>query len=334
MHFFYDAQSRPAMVDFNGALYSYIHNLQGDVVGIVDSAGSLVVEYKYDAWGKPTLVRTLTTAYEALAELNPFRYRGYVYDEEMGLYYLRSRYYLSSMNRFISRDDRIAYLGNKSIASGLFAYCRNSPINNFDPSGHFALLTGLLVGAIAGVIAGVAVTGLASHAATQTSAQTSAQTSTPQGQGRIKYGVPVYRQGNYSLCGLFCQVMVESFRSGEILTQEAATARVIELAKQINADQESWNTGTWPSNLGDCVEIDSINTLYLVLEEHGPLYAYYGGIGKGAHMVVVTGVDTEIGVVYTNNPWGFAAEQTFEEFQTIFAGGSDTMPYAACYLIE
>ena len=44
---FYDAQSGPAMVDFNGALYSYVHNLQGDIVGIVDSAGSLVVEYKY-----------------------------------------------------------------------------------------------------------------------------------------------------------------------------------------------------------------------------------------------------------------------------------------------
>ena len=68
LHFFYDAQSRPAMVEFNGALYGYVHNLQGDVVGIVDSAGSLVVEYKYDAWGKPTLVRTLTTAYEMLAE--------------------------------------------------------------------------------------------------------------------------------------------------------------------------------------------------------------------------------------------------------------------------
>ena len=66
------------MVEFNGALYSYVHNLQGDIVGILDNAGSLVVEYKYDAWGKPTLVRTLTTAYEALAELNPFRYRGYV----------------------------------------------------------------------------------------------------------------------------------------------------------------------------------------------------------------------------------------------------------------
>ena len=36
-------------------------------VGIVDSAGELVVEYKYDAWGKPVLVRTLTTAYDELS---------------------------------------------------------------------------------------------------------------------------------------------------------------------------------------------------------------------------------------------------------------------------
>ena len=28
-----------------------------------------------------------------LANINPFRYRGYVYDSETGLYYLKSRYY-------------------------------------------------------------------------------------------------------------------------------------------------------------------------------------------------------------------------------------------------
>lgn len=68
-------------------------SLHGRIVGIVDSSGNLVVEYRYDACGKPTLKRTLTTAYEALSELNPFRYRGHAYDEETGLYYMRSRYY-------------------------------------------------------------------------------------------------------------------------------------------------------------------------------------------------------------------------------------------------
>ena len=30
-----------------------------------------------------------------LGAIQPFRYRGYVYDEETGLYYLRSRYYIA-----------------------------------------------------------------------------------------------------------------------------------------------------------------------------------------------------------------------------------------------
>ena len=156
MHFFYDAQSRPAMVKFNGAVYSYVHNLQGDIVGIVDSAGSLVVEYKYDAWGKPTLVRTLTTAYEALAELNPFRYRGYVYDEETGLYYLRSRYYNSVWKRFISADS-VQDSGSSILYSNLFCYCLNNPQIFVDSEGRFALLAVFGIGAaVAAAIEAVA----------------------------------------------------------------------------------------------------------------------------------------------------------------------------------
>ena len=46
--------------------------------------GNLVVEYMYDAWGKPLSVTgSLKTS---LWELNPFRYRGYVWDAENGLY--------------------------------------------------------------------------------------------------------------------------------------------------------------------------------------------------------------------------------------------------------
>ncbi len=48
LHFFYDTQDKQAMVEFNGVKYSYAYNLQGDVVGIVDSTGGLVVQYSYD----------------------------------------------------------------------------------------------------------------------------------------------------------------------------------------------------------------------------------------------------------------------------------------------
>ena len=143
------------MVEFNGTLYSYVHNLQGDVVGIVDSAGSLVVEYKYDAWGKPTFARTLTTAYEALAELNPFRYRGYVYDEETGLYYLRNRYYKPVEQRFLNMDAFCGKLG-ALLSHNTYSYCHNTPIIAVDPNGNIPLL--LLLGIGIGIVtAGVGI---------------------------------------------------------------------------------------------------------------------------------------------------------------------------------
>ena len=104
MHFFYDAQNRPVIVDFDGIVYRYLYNLQGDILGILDSSGNLVVEYAYDAWGKCEIMHTLNIEYDMLANLNPFRYRGYIYDEETGLYYLKSRYYDAQVKRFINAD--------------------------------------------------------------------------------------------------------------------------------------------------------------------------------------------------------------------------------------
>ena len=103
LHFFYDDQSRPAFVDFNGTKYTYVLNLQGDVVGLLDSTGALVVEYKYDAWGK--LLSTSGSLADTLGTRNPFRYRGYVYDEETELYCMESRMYNPEICRFISADD-------------------------------------------------------------------------------------------------------------------------------------------------------------------------------------------------------------------------------------
>ena len=52
LHFFYDASNKPAIVDFNGTKYAYVHDLQGDICQIVDCDGNVVVAYTYDAWGK------------------------------------------------------------------------------------------------------------------------------------------------------------------------------------------------------------------------------------------------------------------------------------------
>ena len=87
-------------------------------------------------------VRTLTTAYEKLAVLNPFRYRGYVYDEETGLYYLRSRYYASHQCRFINADIFLGVLTELQ-AHNLFSYCVNIAVRYSDPDG-FSIIPALV----------------------------------------------------------------------------------------------------------------------------------------------------------------------------------------------
>ena len=131
LHFFYDAQNRPAVVVYNGAAYAYVKSLQGDIVAILDENGNAVVSYGYDAWGAP-LWCTGELA-ETLGKVQPFRYRGYVFDEETGLYYLRSRYYNPGWGRFVNAD---SYIGKMTMLShNLFLYCHNSPIFRIDASG-------------------------------------------------------------------------------------------------------------------------------------------------------------------------------------------------------
>lgn len=72
---------------------------------------------------------------DTIGEENPFRYRGYYYDSESGLYYLNARYYDPMTHRFINPDSIIA--SNGDITSyNLFSYCSNNPVNFSDPTGN------------------------------------------------------------------------------------------------------------------------------------------------------------------------------------------------------
>jgi len=137
LHFFYDAQNRVTQVDFNGIRYGYLHNAHGDIIAIVDSSGGSVVEYVYDPWGKS--ISKAGTLASTLGTLNPFRYRGYVFDEETNLYYLRSRYYNPEWGRFISPDALLGRVG-ALLSHNAYAYCNNNPVNMQDVSGKTAKL--------------------------------------------------------------------------------------------------------------------------------------------------------------------------------------------------
>ena len=144
-HFTYDATG-PMSMTFYGTEYFYLKNAQGDVTGLVDSSGTQVVAYTYDAWGN--ILSTTGSMAGSLGYTNPFRYRGYFYDTETGLYYLGSRYYNPETGRFINADNQVT-TGGDMTGINLFAYCGNNPVNRIDPTGeawwHWALGAAVVV---------------------------------------------------------------------------------------------------------------------------------------------------------------------------------------------
>jgi YD repeat-containing protein len=51
LDFFYDSNGNAYALKYNGTIYYYITNLQGDVMSIVDGQGAVVASYNYDPYG-------------------------------------------------------------------------------------------------------------------------------------------------------------------------------------------------------------------------------------------------------------------------------------------
>ena len=293
LRYYYDGAELVGF-NFNNQDYFYEKNLQGDITGIYNTSGTLVGSYSYDAWGKCRVNFDSTGA----AFVNPFRYRGYYYDRETSLYYLNSRYYDPSTGRFINADEVVSTTQG-ILGINLFIYCLDTPtavnINNYSTSHTISIIK---------------VSKFEIHIA-------------PTSDIIIYYDVPLYDQNGYKLCWAFCQIMVEDYKKKRKKSNEQATARAIDLSVSIKG--ANWNEGGWPTNSSapfwesNRSSPPTLIELFYILQDSGPVYAYYAGT-SGAHLVVITGVNLTDGIIYTNNPWGIAGEQTYEEFLKGFVG--------------
>ena len=154
----YDGNGKPKALSYNGKLYFFVHDPQGNIEGLVDSHGAPAVEYSYSTYGVPKI----TAVYNIeLAEANQILYKDYVYDWDRGLYYLMTRYYSPELMRFISRDDliRISENGLNDPCYNLYAYALDNPLSFSDKSGCLAVE--VAAASIYEVIAGIALTVLA-----------------------------------------------------------------------------------------------------------------------------------------------------------------------------
>jgi len=109
---------------YGGTTYFYAKNAQGDIIGILNSAGNFVARYRYDAWGVPIAITdgNGNDVSNHIANINPIRYRGYYYDTETGFYY----YYDPVTCRMLNAD---AVVDNRGlITQNLFQYCGNNPV--------------------------------------------------------------------------------------------------------------------------------------------------------------------------------------------------------------
>ena len=133
----YDNEETVCGILYNNEPYYFQKNLQGDIIGIVDKSSKVVANYFYDAWGVCSIAQDSSNC--QIATINPYRYRGYYFDEEIGIYYLQHRYYNPSVGRFINADMPEMMLFGNMVTSGVeinvYSYSQNSPIVRMDELG-------------------------------------------------------------------------------------------------------------------------------------------------------------------------------------------------------
>jgi len=103
----------------------------GHVRALTDAVGTVTDTYDFDAWGNTVNSTGSTT--------NVYLYRGEQYDPDLGLYYLRARYFNPVSGRFLSRDSADGVPTDPTTLHK-YLYASASPINGFDPSGHNTLI--------------------------------------------------------------------------------------------------------------------------------------------------------------------------------------------------
>ena len=150
----YDNEDSVCGVIYSGEPFYFFKNLQGDIISIADRNAQVVAKYSYDAWGMCTVEQDTSTV--GIAGVNPFRYRGYYFDAEIGMYYLQSRYYDPVVGRFVNADEAVYAVASEERAlHNIFFYCNNNPICLVDASGYIAAnVIGAIIGGVIGAVGG------------------------------------------------------------------------------------------------------------------------------------------------------------------------------------
>gem|GEM_PF-2020555 len=123
----------------NGTRYFTHANHLYSIAATTNSAGTVVEQYAYDAYGTQTVTNaagTVTLAESAVGQRRGFT--GYILDQEAGLYHARARQYDSRIGRFIGRDPLETGSPLGGYQDGLSLYAAWFVPGELDPFGLYA----------------------------------------------------------------------------------------------------------------------------------------------------------------------------------------------------
>lgn len=244
----------------------FMQNAHGDVVR-VRVMTSISSSYVYDAYGD-----ILEENIEFDWFSNPFRYAGYYYDTETGLYYLKNRYYNGYSTRFLTEDpywnvsnmlygkftsavERRVYYPAVVQNGNRYVYCSANPIRftdshgywqegdeNLSPEAQVYILyyteQYYYYDEICQKSDDVKVIQYAAEDREKMHRKAD-EIRALDAEGKVSgiyHDVPIYSQGKYNLCWAYCQVMAEDYHNGITRTQKEAEKR----AKEIAVEENGW----------------------------------------------------------------------------------------------
>jgi len=127
-----------------GNTYYYGYDGTGSVRLLFDSAGSIVAEYEYDAFGN---VLSKTGGVD-----NSYMFHGEWMDKDLGLYYLRARWYSPEIGRFMSMDE-FERNTEQPISLNKYLSFNEDPVNKQDPSGYWYTVGMMITFEVGGILA-------------------------------------------------------------------------------------------------------------------------------------------------------------------------------------
>ena len=127
--------------DSEGNVSSVLTDALGSTIGLVGSTQTVATSYNYGPFG--------STASGGASSTNSYQFTGRENDGT-GLFEYRSRYYDSSLQRFVSQDP-IGFAGGDS---NLYAYVRNEPTNHRDPTGQVIGIDDVIIGVLIASLTG------------------------------------------------------------------------------------------------------------------------------------------------------------------------------------